>query len=92
MKDRIEIEGIVEALVTVDKGKVQGKLQIEIGLDALSVENMIILQWTVQQDIQIGSRADSADVQYGQGFSNITNPTKGHRPRQTDYKPSRHPR
>ena len=43
MKDRTEIEETVEALVTVDQGQVQGLLQIEIGLDALSVGNMTIL-------------------------------------------------
>ena len=32
MKDRKEIEGIVEASVTVDHGQVQGQLQIEIGI------------------------------------------------------------
>ena len=52
MKDRTEVEGMVEVLVTVDEGQVQGLLQIEIGLDALSVENMIILQGTVQLDKQ----------------------------------------
>ena len=31
--DRIEMEGMVEALVTVDQGQVQGQLQIGIGLD-----------------------------------------------------------
>ena len=30
MKDRIETEGMVEALVTVDQGQVQGQLQIGI--------------------------------------------------------------
>ena len=43
MKDRTEIEGTAEALVTLDQGQVQEQLQIEIGLDALSVRNMIIL-------------------------------------------------
>ena len=38
---------MVEVLVTVDQGQVQGQLQIEIGLDALNVENMIISQGTV---------------------------------------------
>ena len=47
MKDRIETEGMIEALVTVDQGQVQGQLQIGIGLDALNVENMPILQGTV---------------------------------------------
>ena len=46
-KDRIEVEGITEALVTVDQGQVQGQLQIGIGLDALGVENMTISQGTV---------------------------------------------
>ena len=40
---RTEIEGKVDALVTVDQGQVQGQLQIEIGLDALSVGSTIIL-------------------------------------------------
>ena len=42
-KDREEKEGTVEALVIVDQGQVQGQLQIEIGLDILSVGNMITL-------------------------------------------------
>ena len=46
-KDRIEIEGMVETLVTVDQGHIQGQLQIEIGLDALNVENTTIWQGTV---------------------------------------------
>ena len=50
MRDRIEIEGLVEVLVTIYQGQVQGKLQIEIASDALSVGNMIILQGTVQLD------------------------------------------
>ena len=33
MKDRIEIEGMVEVLVIVDQGQVHGQLQIEIGSD-----------------------------------------------------------
>ena len=53
MKDRTEIEGTVEALVTVDQGKFKGQLQIEIGLDVSSVGNMIILQWTVQLGKQV---------------------------------------
>ena len=52
-KDRTEIEGMVEALVTVDQGQVQGQLQIEIELAALSVRNTIILQGTVQLDRQL---------------------------------------
>ena len=43
MKGREEIEGTVEVLVIVDQGQVQGQLQIEIELDALSVGNMITL-------------------------------------------------
>ena len=39
MRDRTEIEGTVEALVTVDQDQVQGWLQREIGSDALSVGN-----------------------------------------------------
>ena len=46
-KDSIEMEGTVEALVKVDKGQVQGGLQIEIGSDALNVENKTISQGTV---------------------------------------------
>ena len=46
-KDRIETEGTIEALVTVGQGQVQGQLQIGIGLDALNVQNMTILQGTV---------------------------------------------
>ena len=42
MKDKIEIEGIAEALVIVNQGHIQGQLQIGIGLDASSVGNMII--------------------------------------------------
>ena len=38
-----EIEGTVEVLVIVDQGQVQRLLQIEIGLDALSVGNTMIL-------------------------------------------------
>ena len=33
-KDRTEIEGTVETLVTVDQGQVQRQLQIKIGSDA----------------------------------------------------------
>ena len=42
-RDRTEMERTVEALVTVDQGQVQGQLQIEIGTDALSLGNTIIL-------------------------------------------------
>ena len=55
-KDRVEIEGMVEVLATVDQGQVQGQLQIEIGLDALSVRNMIILQGTVKGGKQVGKQ------------------------------------
>ena len=37
MKDRIETEGMIEALVTVGQDQVQEQLQIGIGLDALNV-------------------------------------------------------
>ena len=56
MNDKTEIEGIAEALVIVNQGQVQGQLQIEIGLDALSVGNMIILQETVQLAKQVGKK------------------------------------
>ena len=56
MKGRIEIEGMVEALVAVGQGQVQGWLQIEIGSDALNVGNVIISQGNVQQDKQIGKQ------------------------------------
>ena len=88
IKERIETEGMVEALVTVDQGQVQGQLQIGIGLDALKVENMIILQGTVQLHRQI-ERTDPTDVQYGQRSKNISSPTDGCRSRQTDYKSRR---
>ena len=60
MKDRIVIEGMVEVLVTVDQGQVQGRLQIEIGLDALNVENMTISQGTVKLNRQIGKQNRSS--------------------------------
>ena len=53
IKDRKEMEGTVEALVTVDQGQVQGQLQIGIGSYALNVENMTILQGTVHLYRQI---------------------------------------
>ena len=40
MKGRREIGGMIEALVTVDQGQVQGQLQIGIELDPLNIENM----------------------------------------------------
>ena len=45
--DRMETDGMIKALVTVDHGQVQGQLKTEIELDALNVENMTILQGTV---------------------------------------------
>ena len=60
MKDSIEMEGTVEALVTVDQGQVQGWLQIEIGLDALNVENTTILQGTVWLYRQTGKQNRSS--------------------------------
>ena len=41
MRDRTEIEGTAEVQAIVDQDIVQGEVQIEIGLDALSVGNMI---------------------------------------------------
>ena len=43
------IEGTIEELVMVDEGQVPEQVQIEIGLDVLSVESMIILQENAQQ-------------------------------------------
>ena len=48
MRDKIETEGMIEALVTVDQDQVQGQLQIGIGLDVLNVGSTTILQETVQ--------------------------------------------
>ena len=47
MKDRIETEGMIEALVTVDQDQGQEQLQIGIELDVSNVGNMITLQGTV---------------------------------------------
>ena len=55
-RDKIEIEGIAEALVTVHQGQIQGWLQIEIGSDALHVGNMTTLQGTVQLGRQVGKQ------------------------------------
>ena len=74
MKCRTEIEGMVEALETVDQGPVQWWLQIETGSDILSVENTIILQGTVQLDKQVGNQTNTTNVQYRWGSDNITNP------------------
>ena len=53
MKDRIGTEVMIEVLVTVYQGQVQGQLQIGIELDFLNVENMTISQGTVQLCRQI---------------------------------------
>ena len=42
-------EGTIEVLVIVGLGQVQEQVQIEIGLDVLSAENMTISQETAQQ-------------------------------------------
>ena len=47
MRDRIETEGTIETLVTVDQDQVQEQLHIGIGLDVSSVGNMTTLQETV---------------------------------------------
>ena len=44
MKDRIETEGTIDAIVIVDQDQFQGQLQIGTELDALNVENMTTLQ------------------------------------------------
>ena len=41
MKDRIETDRTIEALVTVAQDQVQGQLQIGTELDASNVENTI---------------------------------------------------
>ena len=48
MRDKIETEEIIEALVTVDQDQFQEHIQIRIGLDVLSAESVTILQETVQ--------------------------------------------
>ena len=45
-KTEIVVEGTIEALVIVGLGQVQEQVQIEIGLDVSSAENMTILQET----------------------------------------------
>ena len=52
MRDTTETEGIKEALVIVDQGQVWEQVQIGIGLNVLSVENMTISQEIVQQHRQ----------------------------------------
>ena len=42
MRNRMVIEGMIEALVTVDQDQVQEQLQTGIGLDVLSVGNTTI--------------------------------------------------
>ena len=42
MRDKVETEEMIEALVTVDQDQVQEQLQIGIGLDVLSVGSMTI--------------------------------------------------
>ena len=65
MKDRIETEGMMKALVTVDQDQVQEQLQIGIELDASNVGNMTTLQGTVHQHRQIEKLKNPTDVQYG---------------------------
>ena len=48
LKDRLEIGKMTEVGVTVGLGQVLGQVQIETGLDASSVECMIILHENVQ--------------------------------------------
>ena len=52
MRDKIQTEGMIEALVMVDQDQGQGQLQIGIGSDVLSVGNMTISQETVQTHMQ----------------------------------------
>ena len=53
MRDKIETEGMIEALVTVDQGKVQGQPQIGIELDVSSVGSSTILQETTQASREV---------------------------------------
>ena len=48
LRDKIEIGEMKEVRVIVDLGQVPGQVQIEIKLDALSVESMIILHQNTQ--------------------------------------------
>ena len=50
MIDKTEViaEGTIEASVIVGQGQVKEQVQIEIGLDVLSAENMTISQETAQ--------------------------------------------
>ena len=88
-KGRIETEGTVEMLVTVDEGQVQGQLQMEIGLDALNVENMTILQGTVQLCRQIEKQNRSNRCSIWMRIKQYYKPSNGCRSRWTDYKSSR---
>ena len=56
MRDRPGMEEIVEVQALVDQDLVQGQVQIGIGLDALSVGNMITLQGNVQLGKQVGKQ------------------------------------
>ena len=50
LKDRIEVEDMTEAQVTIGLGQVLEQAQIGIEFDVLNVENMIILHKNVQLD------------------------------------------
>ena len=56
MRDRPEIEEIADVQAVVDQDLVQGQLQIEIGLDALSLGNTITSQGNVQLGKQVGKQ------------------------------------
>ena len=56
MRDRPGMEETVEVQALVDQDLVQGQVQIGIGLDALSVGNMITLQGNVQLGKQVGKQ------------------------------------
>ena len=51
-KTEVITEGTIEASVIVGLGQVQEQVQIEIGLDVLSAENMTISKETAQQHKQ----------------------------------------
>ena len=50
LKDKTEVEDVTEVQVTIGLGQVVGQAQIGIELDALNVENTIILHENVQLD------------------------------------------
>ena len=52
IRDKIETEVVIEALVTIDQDQVREQLQIGIALDVSSVGSMNISQETVQQHRQ----------------------------------------